>query len=454
MDYNILIIDDDEGRYNYIQDALINPDIMGRKPYFESSKIVEPENHIQTIINYANKKELVELYFYIFKTIEEYKVDIVFIDMWLRKEEEKKTTGEKLINMLLSNNLHKKLPIIAYSRKIPDDSQLHEPEKFLGKSVRYVPMEAVSDASQARGAINGQITEKTFKSLIEDYQSREFDYNLALICALDKEYRHVEKLLNNLTDETDDEDKRYKNGYISNYTKGVILKAVARNMYGDVGDYGALNDARNILRNFKPDYIAMTGIAAGHRESVNLGDIVIVRQSFNWHQAKITEKGILNRTHPLIIDKKSYHIIHEYFIQKEKNFINNLLDKYKNKNSIEELLQAEVQSDENDKKLKHKHNGKLSLHFGVFASGSSLVADGNTADKIKEFYDKSMGLDMEIYEVFKAAYSTHKVNTRVIAIKGIVDYMDSSKGDNWHDFASYASAQTLYKLFTEYIDIG
>ena len=459
MEYKILLLDDEPTRFMNVANGLIakNIETAVEESCFQGHSIYKYEDHENFCKDIKNRAEdKFDLYSHVFKIIENEEINIVFIDAYLKDDDDvdtKEVSGLDLVVALRANRLHKNLPIIIYSRKIREVKKLYSNHHVVGNIEFMDTAGTTNDPAHFRDKFMSSIFRDKYLKFIEDYSSREFDYNLAVICALTKEYKYVEELLKDISPVQDSDNKKYKQGYISNEKSRIILKVVVRDMRGDVGDFGAINDTRNILSSFKPKYVAMTGIAAGHRDSVNLGDVVIVRQSYNWHQTKITKEGVLNRTHPLVIDKKLYHIIHEHFTVDEKNYLDVLLESYKDKATIKSLIEKE-KDDEDLEDLEYKHNGKLSLHFGAFASGSTLVADGNTARKIKELNDKSKGLDMEIYEVYKAVYIAHNINTQAIAIKGIVDYMDSNKGDSWHEFASYMSAQTLYKLFTEYIDVG
>jgi nucleoside phosphorylase len=73
---------------------------------------------------------------------------------------------------------------------------------------------------------------------------------------------------------------------------------------------------------------------------------------------------------------------------------------------------------------------------GVIASGNPLVRDAYERDRIGRA-SGALALDMEGAGVAEAAWST---NRRYFVVRGLSDYCDSDKNDQWHWFASAAAA--------------
>ncbi len=445
----ILLVDDDTKRFENFKKALNDQSVASmqdtnwEKSDFKNSNIYTEDNFCNTISELATK-DLSELYFYIFKIIEKEKINIIFMDLFLseKKDNNDRNTGIELVKLLRSNILHKKIPIILHSRGIENSDRIYEKKALEGNAL-FIPTEKViNDPSALRERIFEKIDFTKLKTDIGQYRQREFDYNLGVLCALPKELKPIADLMDEEPKNIESGDsKTFKSSYMIHKDKAKILKVVYKTP-DEAGNLTALSLTQTMIRDFKPQYIAMTGIAGGFKDNVKLGDVVIVRHSFDWQQGKYEGNKFLQRAEPFIIDKSLKHTIKEKFLD----------DFNDNKFSIEEMTN-DFDDIKKINELKQNENiQSFCFRFGPFATGSAVVASERKGKTILEQHDKSGGLDMEIYAIYKAAYESN-IGTKAIAIKGIVDYVDEDKGDDWHEFASYASAKTLYKLFMEYIDI-
>lgn len=83
------------------------------------------------------------------------------------------------------------------------------------------------------------------------------------------------------------------------------------------------------------------------------------------------------------------------------------------------------------------------VHFGIIASGNTLVKDALTRDKIAE----STGQKCLCYEMEAAGIVSH---FPCLVIRGICDYADSHKNDRWQPYAAATAAafakELLYHL--------
>lgn len=83
------------------------------------------------------------------------------------------------------------------------------------------------------------------------------------------------------------------------------------------------------------------------------------------------------------------------------------------------------------------------IHYGVIASGNTLVKDASIRDKIAE----SAGSECFCVEMEAAGLMDH---FPCLVIKGICDYADSHKNGRWHRYAS-ATAAAYAKELLEYV---
>ncbi|KAJ9489612.1 hypothetical protein VN97_g3658 [Penicillium thymicola] len=83
------------------------------------------------------------------------------------------------------------------------------------------------------------------------------------------------------------------------------------------------------------------------------------------------------------------------------------------------------------------------VHFGIIASGNSLVKDAMTRDRIME----SIGEECICFEMEAAGLMNH---FPCLVIRGICDYADSHKNDQWQRYAC-ATAAAYGKELLEYV---
>lgn len=457
---NILIIEDNSSRFEVVRDALTKKELRNASStpaQFSEYNIFPCQEEYNDFCKKVEKAATTnenELYFFIFKYIEENNIVAIFSDLNLSdKVESGATSGELLIEKLLQNKLHENIPIVAYTRKSLSSTDLKEE---IRANIYYIYTgDAISDAKELRIKFN-KIDKGIFESEIKKFEQREYTFNLAIICALDKEFEKVKELV----DEKDwirvrEDNKTYYTTFFKNNINGKILKVVGKSMHDDAGKTNAVIESQSLIRIFQPNYIAMTGIAGGFKENgICLGDVVIVRHTWDWEEGKYKEGSVFaQRPNPFVVDKRIKNIIMEEFLEGDagKKVLHEIIDKYDKKEEILELIENEMEADL-QAGVKNPHRGKMAYTFGPVATGSAVVADGLVTQGIKNQNDRVGGLDMEIYGIYKSAYES-TIGTKAIAVKGIVDYGNGGKGDSFHDFASYASARTLYKLFMEYIDI-
>ena len=79
----------------------------------------------------------------------------------------------------------------------------------------------------------------------------------------------------------------------------------------------------------------------------------------------------------------------------------------------------------------------------ILASGEKVVASDEFRDKVCRAHRKLAAIDMESYGVACAAERRHSSLT---VIKGISDYADSSKNDEYHTLAARNSARVFHFL--------
>ncbi|WP_158602284.1 phosphorylase family protein [Cohnella endophytica] len=256
-------------------------------------------------------------------------------------------------------------------------------------------------------------------------QDRRYDFDLAIITAIKQEFESVRELSSKW------EDVRIKGDpteySITQFQNADRKVRVVLAMQHQMGMTAAAVLSSKLIYNFTPKYLIMVGIAAGNKhQGVNLGDILIASESWDYGSGKVRENGDKGRLfqaapHQLPLDVKLKEKLN-------KNF-NDILYK------IRENWKFKKPTD------------MLQMHVGPIATGSSVIQDSSV---VKELIDtqhrKLLGLEMETYGVFFAAYNGIGPTPKVLSIKSVCDFADIEKGDNYHEYASYTSAAFMQHL--------
>jgi len=184
-----------------------------------------------------------------------------------------------------------------------------------------------------------------------------------------------------------------------------------------------------IINSLRPKILVMTGICAGVKEKVGLGDVLFADPAWDFQSGKrVIDLGTRKFSfapHQLPAD----HRIRSHFeqLRSDKDFFKEL-----------------------PKLFSPKCEFKTTLRIGPVASGSAVLADGHTIEEIKTQQRELLGVEMEIYGLYAAAFNTSGFQPRTFALKGVCDYADPDKKDEAQAYAAFASAKVLERFFDIY----
>jgi nucleoside phosphorylase len=94
---------------------------------------------------------------------------------------------------------------------------------------------------------------------------------------------------------------------------------------------------------------------------------------------------------------------------------------------------------------RRKHPHRPVIHYGLIASGDSVIKDAVIRDRISEEAGGAICFDMEAAGMMN--------DFQPLAIRGICDYADSHKNDDWHGYAAAVAAGMAKEILT-YIPPG
>lgn len=275
-----------------------------------------------------------------------------------------------------------------------------------------------------------QSVSTAFSILTNNIIPREYEYDVAIICALEEELKLVKTWISGLEEKIlpNDEYPFFIGYFERNGKKHKVVIASSTHM----GMVPAATLSTKLIYNFSPKYIIMTGIAAGIRGKVNMGDAVVAEYVWDYGAGK-----------EAVLDGDSIHknTIQQINIDAD---IANIVRRLAADNS--KLLQIQ------EAFLGHKPECLFRLHMGAVATGSAVIANSEKIKEIQEQIRDVIAIEMEIFGVYYAARWAERPRPKFMAVKSICDFGDEEKSDDYHTYASYTSAKILEVLVKEYFD--
>jgi nucleoside phosphorylase len=183
-----------------------------------------------------------------------------------------------------------------------------------------------------------------------------------------------------------------------------------------MGNNEAAVATTQLLRRWQPAHLMMVGIAGGVRSKVALGDVVVADFCHYYEIAKLTPEGDQRRSEQFPCDRLLYDRAYNYKGSKWKE-------------QIGLPRPGSVQLE----------NSLPKVHFAPIGSGDKVIADTQTLPRLLQECPKLLAVAMEGAGVAGAARK-HTHPPRFIEIRGISDFADDQKDDNWHAYAANAAA--------------
>ena len=230
--------------------------------------------------------------------------------------------------------------------------------------------------------------------------------DLAIITALPVERDAV---LSRLDSHELGPNKAYYTGRIGSYRVIVSLLAEMGNMESGI-------TATQLLERFQPQNMIMVGIAAGNPDKVGLGDVVVAKFCDYYELAKLTLEGKQTRTRQLPSSITLFESTQNYRATDWHT-------------AIKVAIPGQIIS------------YQPQVHFGPIGSGEKVIADNETLALLVRDCPELMAVAMEGAGVARAVMRYK--NTDFIEIRGISDFADANKNDDWRKYAANAAAAFL-----------
>lgn len=277
---------------------------------------------------------------------------------------------------------------------------------------------------------------------------------IGVITALPKELAAM-KLMLDYVDHSIANDINDGNDYVTGYIEaidGCKIKVIIA-LLKEMGTNNAATTTTNMLRSFEDiDDIIVCGIAGGipnieePSEHVRLGDIVISDKNgiLQYDNIKETDTDIKIRDNSPKPSAKLLGKINMLISEFESNnspWIN-YIDKYQGhlRNSNRPSTSCDILKI-NGQITEHpldneRMEGKSRVHHGPIGSSNTLLKNESKRDYLRDEY-KIKAIEMETSGI---ADGTWTLSKGYIAVRGIVDYCNNDKNDQWHNYSAICAA--------------
>ncbi len=190
-----------------------------------------------------------------------------------------------------------------------------------------------------------------------------------------------------------------------------------------MGNVQASIAATQAITIWNPSQIILTGISGGIKADANqyLGDIVVGEQIVDYELGKIKETGMEHR----------YEVMRSSFP---------LINAARNLQPEKWVLSSKVPRPDGT-------TGRVipKVHFGVVASGQKIVANSAFLEEIRAHWSKIAAIEMEGFGIALAAFQAETA-PKMFMVKGICDWADNTKNDEWQDYAADIAAAFVISL--------
>lgn len=218
---------------------------------------------------------------------------------------------------------------------------------------------------------------------------------------------------------------------LSNGQKKSVIACSAPRM----GIAASASLATKICLKFRPQFLAMTGVAAAVKGEAEIGDILIADPSWDWGSGKLTvrENKVVLLSEPTQIPLEPALAARVRSLAASREHLDQIYTNWKG-----------------GKRPAHD----LNVRIGPVASGAVVLEDPDTVELIKRQNRKTIGIEMEAFGVMSAAFYSGAKGPQTIVIKSVCDFADPSKNNEWQAYAAYTSSAYLDQLLRNHVFVN
>ena len=300
-------------------------------------------------------------------------------------------------------------------------SKIKQQLEGMGIAVDNDPIDNDEDEPSMSHLLFAQDARPTQNNKEEAKMTIESPVDVVIITALSKERDAVLRHLNSV-EEITVKDRTYYKSVIQHENGRDSCTTVVLSL-PNMGNTEAAIATTQAITIWNPSQVIAVGIAGGVKkgESRYLGDIIVADQIVGYEPGRITD-GKTERRFQVI--RPAYKLI-----ETARNL------------RPEEWVFGATKSRPDGSSGRTVPN----VHFGVVASGEKVVADENLVKELQSSWSQLIGIEMEGYGVGLAAFEAETV-PGMLLVKGICDWADASKKDEWQEYAADITAAFIVAL--------
>jgi nucleoside phosphorylase len=298
--------------------------------------------------------------------------------------------------------------------------------KLLGLKVDDDPIDEDEDESSNLGSQFGEDDPSDQNNREKATMTMEGSVDVVIITALPKESDAVLRHLKSV-EETTVQNRTYYKSVIQQENERNFYTVVVLSLSG-MGNTESAIATTQAITIWNPAQVILTGIAAGIKkgDSRFLGDLVVGEQIVGYELGRAMD----GRT------ERRFQVLRP---------AHKLLEAARNLRTEEWVFgAAKLRPDGSSGRILPK------VHFGVVASGEKVVADAGLVEELKSSWSQLVGIEMESYGTALAVFEAETV-PGMLLVKGICDWADSSKSDDWQEYAADIAATFVVALLKRVI---
>ena len=265
--------------------------------------------------------------------------------------------------------------------------------------------------------MSGEDSKGVSSSRRSDVTAGDGRVDVAIVTALKIERDAVLRQLgDHETVRDDNQPLTYYRGRVEAPVAGGGYEVVVVKMLEAGNDEAAVATSR-VIERWQPRSVFMVGIAGGVRGEVELGDVVVANYVHYYEPAKLVPGGEQDRSQDFRTDRLLYGRAQAYEASEWRGEID-----------------AELPEEDT-------HDARRpEAHFGPIGSGEKVVADEEALRQLLVACPKMLATAMEGAGVARAAADHGDRSPAFLEVRGISDYADHLKNDDWHRYAAAAAS--------------
>ncbi|RSL54066.1 hypothetical protein CEP54_010073 [Fusarium duplospermum] len=289
------------------------------------------------------------------------------------------------------------------------------------------------------------------------------EYTIGWICALQEEFEAACRMLDNEFDSLDAADPKDDNTYVFGriHQHNIVIGCLPSGIYGTTS---AAYVARDMVRSFPSlRFALMVGIGGGAptpERDIRLGDVVVSEPKgeiggvVQYDLGKRMSDGVMKRTGqlnapPRVLlsafpevrrrhnDPRKSHFMVENMARMDDmpNYSRPAADKLYHTSSRHQGHKACEGCDPKGvvERSTRPSERAIAIHYGTIASGNTVMKDAAERDR----YANDPALNVLCFEMEAAGLMN---DFPCLVIRGICDYSDDHKNDEWHNYAALTAA--------------